>query len=184
MKRLIGFLLCLLLVIPAFSEPAYMDPFACDCGFDEEMGEACACFLQEGDVGPFVNGVIVLLKERGYLPQMHSRGVFDAEVTEAVKRFQYDADLTETGMLDHETLSYLIFLDTGLDGFLYSDDRPELMWTPTDGGDKAHTNKECSSMIAPRKISKRNAFALGIDKCEHCFKEGYGYDETLAGFVY
>ena len=184
MKSLIGFLLCLMLVFPAFSEDAPVDPFTCDCGFDEEKGEKCACFLQEGDIGPFVNAVIVHLKERGYLFMEHARGVFDEEVTDAVKRFQYDMDLTETGFLDHETLSYLIFADSGLDMFLVSDDKAELMWTPTDGGIKVHKDPLCSQMIAPRKISKRNAFALGIINCEHCFEEGYHYDETLAGFVY
>lgn len=183
MKKLIVFLICLLFILPAFSEEA-LDPFACDCGFDEEKGEKCACFLQEGDIGPFVNGVIALLKEKGYLDQMHARGVFDEEVTEAVKRFQYDSDLTENGVLDHETLSYLIFADSGLDMLLYFDDKPELMWAPTDGGDKLHISKECSNMLAPRKISEKNALALAIEKCEHCFKEGYDYDETLAGLLY
>lgn len=184
MKRLISFLLCLILMLPAFSEETQADPFACDCGFDKEKGEICACFLQEGDIGPFVNGVIVLLKERGYLSKSHSKGVFDAEVTQAVKQFQYDVDLAQTGMLDHETLSYLIFADSALDMFLYSDIKTELVWTPTDGGKKAHISKTCCKMIAPRKISKRNACALGIDNCGRCFKEGYDYDETLAGLVY
>ena len=183
MKRLIVLLLCLIMTFCAFSEEAY-DPFACDCGFDAEKGEKCACFLQEGDIGPFVNGVIVLLKERGYLDQSHARGVFDREVTGAVKRFQYDMDLTETGVLNHETLSYLIFGESSLDIFLYSSEQDALMWLPTDGGDHLHKTKECSNMIAPRKISERNALALGIEKCQHCFKEGNDYDETLAGFVY
>lgn len=184
MKKLLLLLLCAVFSFFALSEAENTDPFACDCGFDAEKGERCACFLQEGDIGPFVNGVVMLLKERGYLAQKHARGVFDAEVTEAVKRFQYDVDLTETGVLDHETLSYLIFVDSGLDMFLYSDNQAELMWTPTDGGEKAHKRKTCCKMIAPRKISKRNAWALGIDNCGRCFKEGYEYDETLAGFLY
>ena len=170
MKRLICFLLCLLFRIPALSEGAPVNPFACDCEFDAEKGEVCSCFLQEGDIGPFVNGVIVLLKERGYLAQQHAGGVFDAEVTEAVKRFQYDVDLTETGVMDHETLSYLLLYGV-FDETLLLSDEDVLLWVPTDGGDKLHKDKQCSEMIAPRKISERNALLMSIKKCEHCFGE-------------
>ena len=170
MKRLICFLLCLLHIAPAFSEDAPVNSFACDCGFDAEKNESCSCFLQEGDIGPFVNGVIVLLKERGYLAQQHARGVFDAEVIEAVKRFQYDVDLAETGVLDHETLSYLLLYGV-FDEMHFFSDEDVLLWVPTDGGDKLHKSKYCSEMIAPRKISERNALLMSIEKCEHCFGE-------------
>ncbi|MBR3928300.1 MAG: peptidoglycan-binding protein [Clostridia bacterium] len=173
MKRLLLIILCLVLSFFAVSEEQIVDPFACDCGYDEEKGETCACFLQEGDIGPFVNGVIVLLKEKGYLSQLHSRGVFDAEVTDAVKRFQYDADLSQTGMLDHETLTYLLFYDVFTDFYLMPEEEDALLWAPTDGGDHVHDRKECSNMIAPRKISERNALALAIEKCEHCLKDGW-----------
>lgn len=169
MKRLFSLVLCLMLLF-AFSKAEENDPFACDCGFDAEKGEKCACYLQEGDIGPFVNGVIVLLKEKGYLAQAHARGVFDGEVTQAVMRFQYDMDLTETGVLDHETLRMLVFF--GLPEALWPDEADRmLVWVPTDGGEKRHILKECSLMIAPRKISNTNAAALGIEMCEHCMKE-------------
>ena len=173
MKKLLTLLFCLMLSFSALSETAAADLFACDCEFDAEKGEVCQCFLQEGDIGPAVNGVIECLKERGYLPFSHARGVFDGEVTEAVKRFQYDADLTETGVLDHETLAYLLFYEmfTSLYSMTWEDSA--LLWVPTDGGDCVHDHKACSNMIAPRKISEKNATALGIKKCEHCLKDGW-----------
>lgn len=183
MKRFVLLFLCLIFALTALSEAEKADPFACDCEFEEEKGEVCACFLQMGDIGPAVNGVIMHLMEKGYLPFSHARGVFDEEVAQAVRRFQRDSDLDETGVFDHETLSYLLLYPLpGETGASQKEDR--LMWVPTDGGDHLHTNKGCSNMIAPRKISERNALALGIEPCEHCFKEGYEHDETLAGLVY
>ncbi len=173
MKRFIFVLLCLVLALTAFSEEEIPDPFACDCDFSAEEGEVCACFLQEGDIGPAVNGVIEHLKERGYLPFSHARGVFDAEVTEAVKHFQRDMDLAETGVFDHETLTFLLFHDVFTDVFFMMEEEETLVWVPTDGGERIHETKECSNMIAPRKISERNAAALGVERCEHCLKDGW-----------
>lgn len=172
MKRFILLLLCLLTAVFALSEEETRSPFACDCNFDAEKEEVCACFLQEGDIGPAVNGVIERLKERGYLPFPHARGVFDREVTEAVMRFQKDMDLTETGVLDHDTLTYLLFYEVFPDISLLLEEEDILIWIPTDGGDRMHISKTCSNMIAPRKISEKNASALGMEKCEHCLKDG------------
>ncbi len=171
MKRLFLILLCLLPLFSAFSERE-IDPFLCDCGFDAEKGEACACFLQEGDIGPAVNGVIEHLKERGYLPFSHARGVFDREVTEAVMKFQRDMDLTETGVLDNDTLTYLLLYGIFTDFYTMIEDENTLVWIPTDGGIRYHTSNGCSNMIAPRKISRRNAAALGIELCGHCKRRG------------
>lgn len=173
MKRLLSLILCLFLLLPAFSEEETQNPFACDCNYDAEKEEVCQCFLQEGDIGPAVNGVIEHLKEKGCLPFSHSRGVFDAEVTEAVKRFQKDVDLDETGVLDHITLTYLLFYEVFPDISLVIEDEEILIWVPTDGGEHMHAHKECSNMIAPRKLSFKNALALGIEQCEHCLKDRF-----------
>lgn len=167
MKKLLLLLLCAVFSFFALSEAENMDPFACDCGFDAEKGERCACFLQEGDIGPFVNGVIMKLSEREYLSFSHARGVFDKEVTDAIMRFQKDMDLDETGVVDDETLTALIFF--GLPEILTENEGEKmLVFVPTDGGTHRHLEKTCSGMIAPRKISNRNAEALGIEMCEHC----------------
>lgn len=173
MKRLFLILLCLLMLFSALSEEEERNLFACDCGFDAEKDEVCKCFLQEGDIGPAVNGVIERLKERGYLPFSHARGVFDREVTEAVMQFQRDADLNETGVFDHDTLTFLLLDEVFADIFFVAEEEAALAWVPTDGGDHVHDNKECSNMIAPRKISEKNAAALGIERCEHCLKDGW-----------
>lgn len=170
MKRWILLLLCLILSVSAFSEGAPADLFACDCGCVQ--GETCACFLQEGDKGLAVNSVIEHLKERGYLPFSHSRGVFDREVTEAVMRFQREMDLDETGVLDNETLTYLLLYGVFTDFFQMEQEESRLVWVPTDGGKRYHTRKTCSSMLSPRKISERNASAMGIELCGHCKKRG------------
>ena len=111
MRKLCLILLLVLLALSAVCVAENGDPFQCTCGFDAQMGETCACFLQKGDTGPAVNGVIEHLKEKGYLPFSHARGVFDEEVTESIRRFQRDLDLNETGVMDHETMSYLLSYD-------------------------------------------------------------------------
>lgn len=171
MKRLAVFLLCLLFTFSALGqENTGADRFECDCGFDEEAGEKCRCFLQEGDFGPAVNGAIALLKEKGYLPFTHARGVFDSDVTEAVGLFQRDMDLPETGVLNIDTLEYLLW-ESVLPDAAFENGEEILMWVPTDGGEHLHIRRECSGMIAPRKITRKIAAALGIEPCEHCMQE-------------
>lgn len=171
MKKFAVFLLCLFFTFSAFGqENAGSDLFVCDCGFDEGSGEKCACFLQEGDIGPAVNGVIAQLMEKGYLPFTHARGVFDSKVTAAVRLFQRDMDLFESGVLDMDTLEYLL-LNPVLPNMPFESRRDALMWVPTDGGVHLHIRRECSGMIAPRKITYDIASALGIKPCAHCMEE-------------
>ena len=161
-----GLLACLCLWIGfAFSETEE-NPFACTCG-----EEVCECFLQEGDIGPSVQGVITYLKERGYLSHAHSRGVFDEEVTLAVKAFQKDMDLIETGMLDNETLTLLIFYGLPESMYLWNERAGKLVYIPTDGGIRRHKTPTCCGMLSPRKISVLNAEALLMEPCEHCNPE-------------
>ena len=166
-KRLFaGLLACLsLCMLFAFSETEE-NVFACTC-----EKEVCECFIQEGDIGPSVQGVITYLKERGYLSQAHSRGVFDEEVTLAVKAFQKDMDLTETGMLDNETLTLLIFYGMPESMYLWNERAEKLVYIPTDGGIRRHKTADCCGMLSPRKISVLNAEALLMEPCEHCNPE-------------
>ena len=45
---------------------------------------------------------------------------------------------------------------------------PEAVFIPTDGGSKRHSVPECSGMYDPRKVSIRNAAALGFEPCKRC----------------
>lgn len=102
---------------------------------------------------------------KGYL---NSDGeTFDSEVEEAVMAFQKDCGLEQTGMLDDDTLSFLVFSESaaqldarGTDG--------RAVWVPTNGGKKRHSKATCSGMDNPRLISVRNAEQLGVEPCKRC----------------
>lgn len=162
MKRLIIIVFLILMLLGAHAQEE-ADMFACRCG-----EEKCVCFLQEGDIGPATEGVIRLLKDRGYLAALHSRGVFDEEVTLAVKAFQKDSDLEETGMLDNDTLTMLIFGELPGAGVFEAEGEWVQLWIPTDGGICRHEDPTCCNIKNPRIISERNAAALMMEACEIC----------------
>lgn len=134
---------------------------ACSCG------EApCACFLQRGDEGIAVRGVIALLHEQGYLSSGKG-SAYDADVETAVKAFQAACGLDETGTLDDDTLTFLVFGRSAAELDAREGGGNEV-WVPTNGGKKRHKTAACSGMEDPRKMSSRNAQALGIDACGRC----------------
>lgn len=133
-----------------------------DCG-----QSPCTCFLQEGDEGLAVQGVIKLLREQGYLKSSPTQ--YTADVSKAVKALQRDCGLSKTGTLDDDTLSCLIW---GMTADELNDAKPRSsaseVWVPTNGGKKRHRTATCSGMNAPRKMSARNAEALGLEPCKKC----------------
>ncbi len=137
----------------------------CICGL-----ESCSCFIQEGDEGIAVEGVIDALAAQGYL---HSSkfAAFNKDVQSAVIKLQQKFGLPETGMIDDDTLSCLLW---GMTAEELDDDDPKLLatlvWVPTDGGKRAHLKEECSGMHAPRLMTLRNAVTLGIAPCGRCAK--------------
>ena len=166
MKRLIAFLLIGVCVITnAFSAGELYTERGCDC-----YEEPCSCFMQFGDEGTPVKAVITVLKEKGYLPDVID-ATYTFEVEEAVKKLQREYALEETGMMDDETLTYLIW---GMSSEELDAARPDLtlevVYVPTDGGKKFHRKNDCSDMLDPRKISRRNAEELEIGNCGRCCK--------------
>lgn len=158
--RFAAFLLALLLLLPAGASASQR--------IEEDCGQSpCVCFLQEGDEGLAVEGVIKLLRRQGYLSSSPSR--YTADVTKAVKALQRDYGLSKTGTLDDDTLSCLIW---GMTADELSDTKPRSsaseVWVPTNGGKKRHRTSTCSGMNAPRKMSARNAEALGLEPCKKC----------------
>lgn len=165
MKRLIAFLLIgICLISSAFSANELYVERGCDC-----FEEPCCCFMQLDDAGTPVKAVISVLKEKGYL-KSGIEATYTAEVAEAVSELQRIYNIDETGMLDDETLTYLLW---GMSSAELDIARPDLtlevVYVPTDGGKKFHDNKKCCKMIDPRKISRRNAEKLGIDDCGICY---------------
>ena len=137
---------------------------SCDCG-----QESCVCFIQLGDEGKFVSSVIKLLKEQGYCDKKQKVAVFDEGVLKGVLRFQKEHGLPQTGMLDDDTLTLIIFglSPEGLDK-AHPLSRADYNWIPTDGGIRRHRKPSCCDMYDPRKVSIRNAEALGYGPCGHC----------------
>ena len=151
---------CILCIWVTFFLSTAVAEIPCDCGQSQ-----CTCFIQIGDEGIAVKGIIVHLNEMGYLKKS-SGSMFDDEVYEAVRGFQLDSGITQTGMIDDVTLS-LLLNNKPLD----SSEADHIVWVPTDGGKKSHSNPYCSGMYDPRKISVDNATALGIEPCKRCNKK-------------
>jgi len=147
-------LLCIVL-FPARANAA----IACDCA-----NAKCSCFVQMGDEGIAVDGIIDLLAEQGYLSS-NRIGAFDNRVYRAVCDFQKDHVMEQSGMLDDDTLTILIW------GNRMTGENIAEVWVPTDGGKKRHKTPNCSGMYDPRKMSARNAQALGLDACKRCNPE-------------
>ena len=147
-----------------FAAGETQSPLACDCGQEE-----CVCFIQEGDRGLAVRGVILRLKEEGLLPKSHVVEDYDREVTLAVCAFQSDYGLPPTGTLDDVTLTLLLWGMTPDEmSLVYPQTNPDPVWVPTDGGKCRHRIPTCCGMYDPRKVSVRNAEALGLDPCGVC----------------
>ena len=71
--------------------------------------------LDEGDSGSGVTALIVRLAATGYLSYDDRPGGFDADVTEAVKDLQDQADLPKTGIVDADTWAALF--DVTISGY-------------------------------------------------------------------
>lgn len=151
-RALIGCVLLLCLCASACAE------IACDC-----QAKNCKCFIQLGDRGNAVKAIIKLLEEQGYL-ESTEKTVFSLDVYDAVRAFQSIHGLQETGMMDDDTLTMLIW---GMDG-VPKDAELAVVYVPTDGGIRYHNDSGCRDMYDPRKITICNAEALSISYCRIC----------------
>ncbi|MBQ4639311.1 MAG: hypothetical protein IJB69_02195 [Clostridia bacterium] len=145
----------------------------CDC--DEKE---CICFIQLGDEGPIVSSIISLLIEQNYCPATQEVSIFDEGAKEGVLLLQKEYDLPQTGMLDDDTLTLLIWgcFPEELDKLAPSS-RYDYNWVPTDGGIRRHRKPDCCEMYDPRKISVRNAEALGYKNCGICNRKDKPIEE-------
>ena len=167
MKRLIALLLIsICLVSSAFSASELYTERGCDC-----QAVLCSCFMQLGDEGAPVKAVISVLKEKGYL-NSGIEATYTEAVVKAVMALQREINLPETGMLDDETLTYLLW---GMSSAELDAAKPELtaevVYVPTNGGEKFHDNEKCCGIIAPRKLTRRNAEVLDLDDCSICYQK-------------
>jgi len=166
MKRLAALALIVLCLTAMRGALAEMNTDrGCECN-----EKHCVCFMQLGDEGTPVKAVIAVMKDKGYL-QSSVTATFNTAVEEAVLRIQKTFGLAETGMLDDETLTYLLWgmSSKELDA-AQNEKNCEIVWVPTDGGDSYHAKQTCSEMLSPRKMTLRNALQLQIDPCDHCAK--------------
>lgn len=162
MKRLLALVLLLVCLLPM----VWAEEIGIECACREEN---CICFLQLQDEGTAMRGVIALLKEKGYLTDGRIKVTYTEKVETAVKALQKEHQLPETGLLDDETLTYLIW---GMSSAELDEVKPllsrDVVWVPTGGGEKYHGKMNCSGMGNPRKMLRRNADALGIEPCRRC----------------
>lgn len=50
-----------------------------------------------------------------------------------------------------------------------SDSQTKMVWIPTNGGTKYHSNSSCSGMEEPKQVTKETAIASGYTACQRCF---------------
>lgn len=159
--RGVAIALILLFCLPFVAAHADNPDFDCDC-----RGR-CECYIQFGDSGNAVKGIVLLLREYGYVGEKQPYE-FDAALESAVLDFQYDCGLLETGVMDNDTLTMLIWGVTAEERAWNNPDAQTRVWVPTDGGKKCHRKPTCSGMYNPRKVTRENAIELDMQPCGRC----------------
>lgn len=158
------FLTILLIFVLIFSTSVHAFALIpCQCNNPPDQ---CNCFIQLGDKGPAVREIVALLEEKGYLSKPHKKSEFTLEVKEAVIRFQNDNHLECTGWMDDETLDALLLNILPDPSVKYEEERwGDVVFIPTDGGERYHLDPKCCEMHHPRLITRVNAERLGISHC-------------------
>lgn len=135
----------------------------CQC---DNPPDQCTCFIQLGDKGPAVKGIIEKLQEIGYLGRSVKKKEFTPEVKQAVIQFQKDNNLKCTGWMDDDTLNVLLRSVLPDKSVKYAKWHWNVIFfVPTDGGIRYHGDPSCCDMHNPRMISAANAESLGIHFC-------------------
>lgn len=165
MKKRWALLLSVLLL--ALLPLALAEEIPCVCGQD-----ACTCFMQEGDGCPGLDVLAQCLEEKAAYVRPEKLEAISADMTEAVRVFQRDHDLTETGLLDDETLTLLLWdkLPPEMEKEAAEEERT-LCFVPVRGGERCHKTEQCSGMDHPRRMSLQNALRLGYELCENCYPQ-------------
>ena len=159
--RLLALLIFLLYVLSSASQALAHIP--CMCGNPKDQ---CTCFIQLGDKGLPVENIIKVLQKKGYLGKVGRKNEFTADVREAVIRFQAEKGLECNGWMDDETLDALLFDELPDASVKYEVEQwTDIVFVPTDGGIRYHTNPACSGMYHPRMITRVNAEKLLIHQC-------------------
>ena len=156
-------LLCLTLALLLFAGNAFA-LVKHTCGQDD-----CICFIQYGDRGRAVKGVVEELHKQGYLAS-GTGSTFNDDVVAAVKEFQKAHKLKQDGKLTDNTLTWLLWgMSVSSVDKKYPKSDGQEVWVPTDGGTRFHSNPTCSGMSYARKLSARNAQTLGFTPCRKCW---------------
>ncbi|MBQ9009082.1 MAG: peptidoglycan-binding protein, partial [Clostridia bacterium] len=96
--------------------------------------------------------------------------VYNEEVEKAVRSFQKAHKLKQDGRLTDNTLTWLLWgMSVSSADRTYPRSDGQEVWVPTDGGTRFHSNATCSGMAYARKMSARNAQALGFVPCKKCW---------------
>jgi len=86
----------------------------------------------------------------------------DDDIESAILCFQQYNGLEETGVLDGKTVLALYTAQADIR-------QPYRVWIPTMGGKKHHGNADCSGMIDPLNVPKKEALRLGFRACKKCY---------------
>ena len=163
-KQLLAVLILFISVLSALSAQSEgKSHIQCDC-----ITRRCECFIQYGDRGGAVKEIIRILKEKKYLSKDISTQELNGDVEDAIIHFQEDNKLEDSGQMDDDTLTLLLW-DMFPEELDKTNNNYRTVYIPVNGGKKRHLSPSCSGMDHPRKVSDRNAEKLGFDRCKKCY---------------
>ena len=146
---------------------------------EEEQPEFSS--IKRGDSGDSVKEVQTQLVALGYLTSS-ADGKYGSGTERAVIEFQNANQIEATGIIDQETYQKMFaegakhHTSSGLQSDVeesFSDvgtrtSGERLVWIPTNGGTKYHSDSSCSGMIDPIQVTVDEAQARGFDPCSKC----------------
>lgn len=135
--------------------------------------------LGRGSSGAAVEELQLRLIELGYLSGK-ADGDYGPKTEKAVKAFQKEAGLGETGEADARTQEalYASYAPAAPEPTAKpkeqgkakkSSGSGQLVWIPN-SGKRYHSNKNCSNMKNPTQVTIEEAINLGFTPCKKCFK--------------
>lgn len=137
--------------------------------------------IKRGDSGDSVKEVQTQLIALGYLTSS-ADGKYGSGTERAVIEFQNANQIEITGIIDQETYQKMFAegakpntdpdlksdVDENASGAGTRTSGERLVWIPTNGGTKYHSDSSCSGMIDPIQVTVGEAQARGFDPCSKC----------------
>ena len=137
--------------------------------------------VKRGDTGDSIKEIQKQLASLGYYTSS-ADGKFGVGTEQAVIDFQTANQIEASGIVDQETYQKMFsgeakhYTSSGLQSDIEESSSDvetrtsgeRLVWIPTNGGTKYHSDSSCSGMIDPIQVTVDEAQARGFDPCSKC----------------